>query len=86
MPSENVKRTQHAQESAHTETLSTVESEATRQRVSSSPYDGLSFSQTVEDDIKESMQAVGHVCRVAVVGVLFCGLGAIAIFLSVMFF
>jgi hypothetical protein len=47
----------------------------TRKGLSSPPHNGLSFSRTAEDDVRQSMQAVGQVCRVAVIGVLLFGLG-----------
>ena len=58
----------------------------TRKGLPSPPHDGLSFSQTAEDDVKQSMQAVGQVCRTAVIGVLLSGLGGVAALLGLLLF
>ena len=58
----------------------------TRKGLPSPPHDGLSFSQTAEDDVKQSMQAVDQVCRTAVIGVLLSGLGGVAALLGLLLF
>ena len=63
----------------------TAEPESTS-RDFSIPHDGWSLARTFDDDTKRSMQAVGQVCRAAVIGVLLCGLGGVATLLGLLFF
>jgi hypothetical protein len=84
MRTEKLVQTKHPPEATRSESDSFAEPRAKRQKRSSPPYDGLSVAQTVEDDIKGSMQAVGQVCRAASIGVLLCGFGGLAALLGLL--
>ena len=81
MHAEELKR---AQKSRQVASPSPLPSKATRQSTSSPPFHGHSFSRTIEDDVKGSMQAVGQICRAAVIGVFLCGFGGIATLLGLL--
>jgi hypothetical protein len=85
MQTDEWNQTQSALELPQTEPRSFGVPEPTRRDRSSLP-DGLSFSKAIEDDSKSSMQAVGQVCRVAVMGVLVCGVGGAAALLGLLLF
>lgn len=86
MQGKDLKRLRESQKPTSSEYLPTVEPVSRSQGIAPSPSDGLSFPRTVADDVKESMQAVGQVCRAVMVGVLLCGFGGTAALLSLLLF